>query len=348
MDAVIALAIGGSVIVGVVAIAPTVKMAVDMAPFLYANTRCSSRAGLMLKKKGYEQLVGSASMRELYSILEETYYASMVDNVKSVGEFSSKLEEDLHENYEWMISFLPKKVAPIVEAMKLRFTINDLKSALNSCISGNSPQGLKYIEDEDLKIRLESCNDVESFIAALKDTEFEHIVSSNPNVTPEYLANQLDIYYYKKVLEQIKVLKDKDGAKVFLDYWRKSIDLVNIRIALRRIKGITELDFIEGGFISPKELQSVSDNMQLESILSKSLYKEFLKGSDPLEIESSIYNAFMKESSSVNAKHALKAGTIVKYLIDKELEVRNLNIVTKLKSESYKSDDIWKHLVVRD
>lgn len=321
MDSVVGVAIVGAVVAGIVAIAPSIKMALDLAPYLYANTRCSARSGLILKKKDYEQLLGATSMKELFSLLEDTYYGTML-NV-DMSEVSKKLEEDLFNTYEWMIEFVPKRIRPVIEAMKLRFVINDVKSAINACSKGKNPENLEHL-DEDLKIKIESCNDMDSLSAVLKETPYE------PDI------NKLDVYYYTTVLETINDMRESDGSSVFRDYWRKRIDIVNARIALRRINGVTDLKFIEGGYVDPKELD-VTDRMQLESILSK-------KYDISESIEGSMFAALRKESSDASAKNALKAGTLVRYLIEKEIEVRNLNIVIKLKSEGFDSDTIWKML----
>ncbi len=344
MDTIVAVAIAGSVLAGVIAIAPTIKVGLDMAPYLYANTRCSSRSGLILKKKEYEQILGASSIQEVYALLEDTYYGKLMEHADS--NLSHLLNEDLYETYVWLESITPTKLKPIMNTIRMKFEIADLKSAINSCAKGETPDKINHIEDESFRIKLESCKDLDAFVAALKDTKYDVITSQSNSITVSSLSNQLDVFYYSLVSEEIRILKDNDGAIVFRDYWKKSIDLVNIRLTLRRIDGVSDINLIEGGFLEVKDLQSSSDKMQLESIFSKSIYKEFLVGMKGVEIETSLFASFKKEASNVNAKHALKTGTIVKFLISKELEIRNLNILTKLKGEDYSSDDIEKLLVI--
>ena len=344
MDTIVAVAIAGSVLAGVIAIGPTIKVGLDMAPYLYANTRCSSRSGLILRKKEYEQLLGASSIQEVYALLEDTYYGKLMEHAGD--ELSNLFYEDLYETYVWLESITPTKLKNIIKAIRMKFEIADLKSAINSCAKGEAPVQLNHIEEESFRIKLESCKDLDAFIAALKDTKYEEALGQNSSATVAVLSNQLDSLYYNDVAEEIRLLKDNEGAVVFRDYWKKSIDLVNIRLTLRRIKGVMDLTLIEGGFLDVKDLQSATDKMQLESILSKSVYKDFMTGVSGVEIETALFSSFRKEASNVNAKHALKTGTLVKFLISKELEIRNLNILTKLKREDYTTDEIEKLLVL--
>lgn len=342
METIIGAVIAGSIIAGIVAIAPAVKIGLDMAPYLYANTRCSARAGLILKKKDYDQLISSNSLNELYSNLEDSYYSKLIENVKSGKEISKELEMDLFENYNWLISIAPNNLKPLFEAFVLKFEIADLKSAMNSCVKGENPK-VQFIQDESFRIRIESSNDLDSFVAALKDSKFEKIGTQYIEIS--YLSNQLDLFYYNNVYNTIRLLKDSAGAEVFRNYWRKMIDLVNMRLVLRKVKGIENITFIEGGYINVKEFQAVTERVQIESLLSKTMYKDFIHGNSDIDIESGMFAALRKESSLVNAKHTLKAGSLVRFLIEKEIEVRNLNIILKLKEESFPSEEIEKMIV---
>lgn len=342
MDPVVGIIVGGAVVAGIVAIAPTVKMGLDMAPYLYANTRCSARAGLILKKKDYDQLISSPTIEEAYANLEDTYYSKIIENVKSGKELSLELEKDLHKTYLWLSEIVPKDIKPVMDAINLKFEIADLKNVMNSCLLGKNPK-TSYIEEESFRVRLESCNDLDSFVASLKDTKYEKIATQQIDIS--YLSNQLDLFYYNHVSETIRLLKDSSGAQVFKDYWRKMIDLVNLRLTLRRINGVSNIQAIEGGYIQSKELQSITEKVQLESVLSKSIYKDFIHGTSDLDIENGMFSALRKESSYANAKNTLKAGTLVKFMIEKEIEIRNLNVLIKLKEESFSSEEIEKMII---
>lgn len=335
MDTIVSVAIIGSVLAGVIAIAPSVKMGLSMAPYLYANTRCASRTGLILKKKDYEQLINASSIEEFYALLEDTYYGRIIERESHI---SKLLDEDLFENYTWLTDIVPTKIKPIVDAIKLKFTVQDLKYAMNECDNNRTPKNLRHIDDESLRIRIESSKDIDGFLASLKETDFE-INESNPDKA--IISNALDIAYYKKVHEEIQMLKDNDGAQIFEDYWKKMIDIVNLRLTMRRINGKGNFTLLSGGHIKTKDLLSATDSLQLENVLSKSIYKEFMIDDN---MENALYRGLRKEGHKANAKQSLKAGTIVKYMIEKELEIRNLKILSKLKLEKF--DNIEKYLVL--
>ena len=55
----------GAGVAGIAVIAPAVKQAMDMAPFIYANTRCSARTGALLTPANYNEILSSTSYREM-------------------------------------------------------------------------------------------------------------------------------------------------------------------------------------------------------------------------------------------------------------------------------------------
>ena len=159
---IVAGVIGGSLLAGAIVIIPTVKMAIDMAPFIYANTRASARSGMILDKKKYSELVSSGSFKEMLVLLEDSYYSGLVEHGRDFTTLSKLLDEDLYSTFKWMENIVPKKLIGVIKAINQKFEIADIKSALNSIKRGEAVPELEHIRSETLKLSLQSAKDIQS------------------------------------------------------------------------------------------------------------------------------------------------------------------------------------------
>ncbi len=347
MDILVASVAGFSIVVGVIVVAPTIKMAVDIAPFLYTNTRCAAKSGMIIDKKGYESLIASSSVKELFTLLEDTSYNYIVEHGEDFSTASSLLDKDLFETYDWLTGVMPDKIKPIIEAIKLKFEINQIKEAFNNSKEGKDMPKLKYINNPSLKLKLESANDFNSFTAAIEGSAYEDIFNGKGANNTSSINTALDRLYLEKVMNVIDSSDDKDAAKPFREYWRTMIDLSNIRLILRKISSDEEsMKLIPGGTIDIEKLSPANDNNQVEEILQNTNYKDFISESTCFGIENAMFKFMKKQAGVFNAKYPLKGGPILQFIINKEIEIRNLNVIIKLKTEEFKQEDISKYVVV--
>lgn len=346
VDIIIPIVIGASVLAAGVVIVPTVKFAVDLSPFLYANTKCSVRTGLLLKKKFYDELLSTSYVKELYTMLEDSCYAHVVEHVTDFSSLSRGLDKDLYQTYVWLKKSMPKEISPIIAAIKLRFEIDDLKRAINNIKRGKAVGELEYVEDESLKLKLEDLKDLESFAGVMETTIYKDAFTGElTDVSKTSLA--LDVFYHKYIMKVIEKIDDEKATGAFKEYWKNRIDLVNIRVVLRKIKSKKEnIELIEGGFLGLKALAGINEVNQLESALTNSPYSSFITETSSLGVENGICRFLKSQAGAIGAKHTLRSGSVVKYIILKELEIRNLNIICKLKEEDFKAERIQKLMVV--
>jgi len=160
-------------------------------------------------------------------------------------------------------------------------------------------------------------------------------------------ATELDRYYMLTVLDAIDACSDRSAAEPFREYWRAVIDLANIRLTLRRIAdGTEEMELIGGGMLPTEKLQGIVDKSQLAEVLQGTPYGNVDVQDAGTRLERGFLAAIGSVGSRANAKHPLKSGPVVNFIIQKELEVRNLNIILKLKGEGFKAEEINDLLVV--
>lgn len=347
MDIIAVAAVAAASLAGIVLTVPTAKYAFDIAPYLYANTRSAARSSTLLQKKDYDEIMSANSVDEAYAMLEDTPYSYIVEHSRSFPEFSKMLNDDLYKTYIWLERIVPNKLKPVIKALKIKFEVQDMKNLVNALRNGSSIPEMRFIQDIELKNKLESVKDYQSLAVIAEGTRYEHVFSQNSLDNLPKLNTELDKISIKAVYSLLIRLEDRQSSAAFLDYLRSMIDMINIRIVLKKLSSKSDCtDLIEGGTISADELSSINDKMQLESIFANSQYSEFITDYSPSSIENAFTHFTLRLSSSVNAKYTLKAGAIVKFVILKELEVRNLNALIKLKTDLFTQQEIEKFVVV--
>ena len=346
MDVTIPLVVGAATLAGVVVIAPVTKYALDIYPFLYANTRCSSRLSFLLTKKSYEELLAATSKDEVFALLDDSYYSTIVEHSKEFFSFSESLEEDLYKTYNWLSTVVPPVLAPVINAINLKFELNEIRKILNLLKENKKIESVKHINNEELKLKLESVKDFQSLTVAIEESPYNFIFQNKSSNNISELNTKLDKYYIENIASTISSVTDKKAAEPFLEYARVLTDIFNIRALIRNIESNNNEVLIEDGNLKKDELEGVTDRPQLESTLSNSMYGEFIGEINNLNIENGFYKYLRRQAGNVAAKYTIKSGSVVRFIIMKEIETRNLNSLVKLKSEGFQTEKIRPLLMV--
>tara|TARA_Y100000310_G_scaffold314606_1_gene364137 strand:+ start:1551 stop:2591 length:1041 start_codon:yes stop_codon:yes gene_type:complete len=338
--------VGAAALAGFVVIAPVTKYALDIYPYLYANTRCSSRLSLLLNKKSYEELLAANSKTEALAILEDSYYGNIVEHSKEFFSFSDALYEDLYKTFDWLSGIVPPALMPVLKSLNLRFEIFDIKNILNSIKENKTLGDLNFIENEELKLKLEAVKDFSSFTGAIENTPYSFIFQNKSLDNLSEINTLLDKFYIENLLNSISSVKDKKAVEPFNEYIKILIDLYNVRIISRNVDSNATEELVDGGNLLKEDLAGVTDNAQLESTISNSIYGEMIGDVNNLNIENGFFKFLIKQAGNIAAKYTIKSGAIVRFIIMKEIEFRNLNSIIKLKTENFSQENIRPLLIL--
>ncbi len=346
MDVVVFGAIAASLVAGTVVIWPTVQMTIGLAPHIYANTRCSAKLAQLLPDTFTDNLLQSVSYEESLSLLEDSYYRVYVEKSRDFVKLSSMLNQDLYLTYRWLETIVPENMVPIIKTLRIKFEIGDIKELFNNLKNKITEHKLPHVQDENLKLKLENTTDFASLMASFEGTEYSTIFA-NKNLTQlDSINNELDKFYFEKVFDVISASEDEKAAVAFKEYFSYLVDLINLKLTLRRIDKKSSLDLLDHGRISKESLEDIEDLNAFENLLSQFGYNENIVEYTPFEIENSVYKYMKKASGLINSKHSLKSGSVVRYIMLKEIEIRNVNIILKLKSDNFNKEEIQKVLVL--
>ncbi len=327
-----AAAIGVAVTSGV-----ALKYTMEFVPYIYSNTRASARYATLLKGKTYDELISAASFEEAIAILEDSSYSKIVEESNIVS-IADALDMELYKEYEWIFRISPPKTKEIMSAIKDIFVIKDIKRALNSFSKGEMPR-LRFIKGE-LKNSIESSPDMQTFIAAMESTRFkDELARANANDLSETYT-RLDIAYYRRVSSVINKCDDDDVRAAFNEYWSVMIDFANIRMLIRALRMKKTPSLLTNGTIPIEALSSVTYAAQLDSLIADTQYANKIDTSSSLSIDIGLVNILKEKARNIASKYHLKTGGIIRLLIEKEIEVKNIYALLKLKKEGFSKEKI--------
>ncbi|MFH1590590.1 MAG: V-type ATPase subunit [archaeon] len=347
MDYVTLTVIGVTTLGAAVAIAPSIKVSLDLAPYMYTNTRCSAKLGLILKPKTYNEIIAASTEREQMAILEDTYYGPIMEKADSPERISELMEKDLYDTYLWLKDVVPKNMRALIGVLVKRFEIADIKRILNAIRKGEDTPEPRYVGSEELRTMLLSVKDEQSLMGAFEGTEYQKIFSETDLKAVAIINSKLDLHYIASVRDFLAKEGQKEEVMAFKEYWKNTIDLANARLLLRAIASRKkDMDFISGGSLDATSLASVGDKNQFETLMNDSDYASAITSTEDSDVEMAFFRHLNTMGRQIAAKYSLKSGPVVRFIIQKELEIRNLNVLFKLKREGFDKDEISRFIII--
>jgi len=343
MDIIAPAVIGLATVGALAVIVPTIGQSMKMQPYLYANTRCSARSGFLLKEKDYSEMCQVSYAKELFGVMEGTQYKEIYERFGNFEEISEALEKDLFSTFEWVEEISPKKLQKLVGLINKRFEIKEIKKILNHLKNNEDLSEIDFVSDQFLKLKLQEVRSFQDLASSVSETFYSDVFDDRGQDDLPEINTLLD----KKWLEEVwaEIARVGGAAGAFRDYWTAMIDLFNTRLAIRKMEREIEVGYVYGGNVPVKELEAASDLNQLEGVFEKTCYKEQFSKESLLELEGCFFKYLRKLGRELNAKFTLTSGPIIQFMIEKELEIRNLNVITKLKLNNFPKEKTEKLVV---
>ncbi len=177
--------------------------------------------------------------------------------------------------------------------------------------------------------------------------------------TPADFENQLERAYYSSLLGSIR--SRSEANRVFIDYIRREIDLVNLKMLLLTKFGQVEPEKIlkmvlTGGKLPEKTIQALVNTSdfksffeELQKLAFSATIHERIGTIEQTGSLSHVIRALEKEhlvrATKSSYQHPLSILPILDYLVRKRIEVENLRILARGKEKGL-SEQVLRELVV--
>lgn len=242
----------------------------DNMNFTQAVARLRVLETRLLNKVKIERMVDSNSADEVFKILQETEYASLMGSIKTAEDYNILLKEELNRVYSLMYKVSPNP--DIVDIMSLKYDYHNIKvmlkgRALDKDFSNMLiPVGTISIEKLKLYIETMEYRDLNpNMREGILKTEksFEELKD------PQKIDTIMDKYMYIDMLARAKDLK----IDFIISYIKRSIDFSNIKSVIRLKKQQKSIKFMKevmltGGNID-EDILVKAFNEPIENMASK-------------------------------------------------------------------------------
>lgn len=331
-------------------------------PYTYART--SVMKSLLLKEEEYTKLM-KMSISEIIRFLQESVYKKEIDKLAASYSGYDLLELALNRNLGQALKKLerisPEELQVLIRAYILRNDITDIKNIIRGKhVQADEDEIIKNLPvagtlSEDFLKELVNKESVEAVMtealkvlkmikAAAMEQAYKQYKETNSLFE---LENELDKSYYSYVLRLSEFIPEE--GKLFNEFLLNEIEIINIITFVRLFKEKMEKRLIKEhliftGFTGKRskdalllQLLKAADFDEVERILEKTKYRdaikqgleEFRKNNSLIKLEISLQKYLMKMSSLLIHQHPLSVDIILGYMLAKDVEVKNLKMITK-------------------
>lgn len=356
-------------VIGAIVVVVTIHPVLQYYPYTSPNARIRARIGKLFNEKQLSEIVEADNLSEVKNYLRGVpAYAAYIEEYN----LEKALDSQLAETYDLVARIAPDAVKDTFEILLSKWDIRNLKSVIIA-----KEAGLTAEETMDLLVPFGSLKEsqdnfieaknITEIINALEGTEYAQILE---NALPAYqktnmilpLEAALDKNYLDKLVKSVANPADENKS-LLQSYIGTIVDSTNLKMILRaKVDGL-KFDDLEPYMVSSgyqlrewklKELMESEDIDGVLSSLEGSDYSKVLATSVPeysstgsiTPFEAALDENIRKVAKSISQKNTIGIGTIIGFLNRKEIEVRNLKIIVRGKTEQGFSNSMIKEMLV--
>ncbi len=323
--------------------------------YLFAVGKLRVYERKLINKATFTQLIECNGFQELVSILSERNYSDNISSIERPEDLENLIFDEMSNTIEELKKLSHDK--EITNLYLFRYDIQNLKLLIKT---------MKNSEDVNHALLYRSVIDSENLEDSIKEENF-YVFSGS-------FRDKIKTIWLEEVqqgnLQEAEILLDKlwletgycymkDNEQIFLrDLFSVLIDLYNLKLILRTKVMSYDPERVreyiaEGGFID-KSVMSNSCNMELEGIVKyfrSSDYNKILKqGVEHFQRYNSFWkfeqlcNDFLIEFVDIVKFLVASVSILIRYLVIKEIELKNLRAILIGKNNGLSSGQISQNL----
>jgi vacuolar-type H+-ATPase subunit C/Vma6 len=358
------LVFGLSILLVVAIMLFVIKNVTPVSKFLYANARIQARSNFMVSDQLLQEITGAKSLKEFRSLLRDTEFGEELDKSnEDLRSFHVALEKGFINSIIELIKLSPDISKPLLKAYIMFLESEVLKIVYRTrLMKAELDESLVYpignITDERLR-NLLATESIADLGVVMAPTKYSKVFEKKYESLEEFEA-AIDEFVFNNFIEVVEKTKMYDG-KYIIEILNKKIDILNILALLKlRIRGIdkekqkdhlvcnkTGLCPRFDALINTetfKDFVEAFKGLPYHEPLTKALEK-YDKDSSLFHFENELYRFFKEFVVSNDLGHTLGPYPLISYLIKKELEQRNLFVISRGIDAQFSADKIKEMIV---
>lgn len=316
----------------------------DNYPYVTARVRAMKTH--LLPKSEFPKLLA----RDVHGIarsLEEGRYKDEIHDLASEYSGAQLVERatqaQLANEFQRILGWCEGEPKVLLGLYFERFTVANLKTMVRGTRTGANPEQILAalvpagrIERQTWEAACRTSS-LEECLGVLPDSEYTRIIEEMVDERLPVVENALDRAMYKNLVEAVE--PDDRATEAFLQFLRREVDEVNLKIALRsKHAGVEEYEVVPGGrTIDEGTARSIqtADWEEVGSILQDTPFGEELEDAlqvyvetrDLNELIDAIDRIHLEEAESFGRRYPLSILPIIDYVLRKKLEVDRLRMI---------------------
>ncbi|MFW5945614.1 MAG: V-type ATPase subunit [Candidatus Natronoplasma sp.] len=322
------------------------RVVISIANFTYPNAVFRSSGNPYLKEKKISDLVEGGNLNEVYSELEEDGYEISKEAREDIDKVEKELENKNIELMKKAHRTSPDETKRFTKAWLSRYDVKMAKRAIKAI----KEDRLEEVEDRLYPVKeinekviddLSSARNLQEALSILRGTELEEVLEKKEwEEKPFELDVTLDKYAFNKLKEGIFKVESEQRAPVRY-FFGRYVDLLNIKIILRGIREEIQSERLKD-CILPKgrelpewKLEEMAESTNIDEALVQlegTSYEDIrnkMQSDEKFDFEHYLDKKLLKMVTELNNQHILTVGPTLKYLVGKELELRNMRALIR-------------------
>lgn len=315
--------------------------------FGYVNARVRGMSSRLLSPETFQVALGAEDFRAFTAVLEQTAYASALEDAKSTSTGLTAVDRALarsfHATTRSMLSFSDGLPHDLLAALLWRYDLEDLKTVARAHHAGRDPTDLDTAVTGAGELRpatleaLAAAPDLPTAAQVLSVTK--HPLATAFTRAARSYATDGDLLAFEIALDHAYFAKLVEAAEAggapekFRDHVRREIDATNLRTALKVAGREVEASrlFVPGGREVGRDafLQLAEAGVEGLSQVSSRTFGEVTQATDLAGAERAIRRALDEAARRGSVGDPLGAGVVIRFLRAKESEAAKLRLLAR-------------------
>ncbi|MEF8832223.1 MAG: V-type ATPase subunit [Candidatus Thermoplasmatota archaeon] len=344
--------VGMSLLIVVILLMSYFKVLISITNFTFPNAKLRAKGNPFIKKEVLKSLVDSSNITEVLSKIQEENYELPKEETENLSSIEKKLEENVIESIKKTYMSVPTNFKPFVNIWLMKYDLKMVKRAMKAKFRGVDKEKLderlspvKIIDEEKLE-EMKSARNMQELIAILKETQFEKPLKGKEKVDDFFDVDvELDKFLFQKIRKAVNQVEGEERSTVRY-FFGNYTDVLNLKIIFRGLREEVEEEKLKESLLpSGRELEDWKlENMVESTNLDEALIelegtsyddlREAKSTTSYFNLEKKLDEKLLTVVSEIYSQEILTVGPLLKFLIAKEMELRNLKILIRGVKES--------------
>ncbi len=358
------IVVGVSLLIVVILLMSYFKVLISITDFTFPNAKLRAMGNPFVKEEVLRPLMDSGNLNEIYSKIREENYALPKEDTEDIYAVERKLEEEVIGSIKKVYMSVPTNVKPFITTWMMKYDIKMVKRAMKGIssereISTKNLLPVRIVDEEGLE-EMKSARNLQELTTILKDTELGDALKGKEKVESFFEMDiELDRYLYENIRREVNKIESEERATVRYFFGTYS-DILNLKIVFRGLREGIERDTLKRSLLPPgRELEEWKIENMVESTSMDEAFIELegtsyddLRGakssSSDFDIEKNLDKKLLRLVCEIYSQNILTIGPLLKYLVAKEMELRNLKILVRGTKEGMGPKKMEELMIMED